>query len=215
MTSLKNICSNMTKAVSHMRIIIATFEEDESIDNKYINELIKCHPTKQIDNIEWLKMKTRTPYNKLALYYKNSITGVVDDISWKLCIRNLYGKWIPSKEYIADVMNAFRYDSYKGSTRKYKTNNTLKRMGICDDCKIITYDITVDHYPLPFKSIIDTFIKDNNITLSKIEYNETDNNALILKDRELSNHWLEYHDSVATYRLLCKSCNCKCGSYGF
>ena len=216
MSLLKKQCSNVTKARAYMSIVMASFEEEDIINNECLNELIKYHPTKQIENVEWLKMK-RPPNNfrTLSLHYKNSITGEVDNISWHMCITNLYGRWNSSKAHIADVKKAFRHDSYNGTTRVFRRNNTTNGTGICDDCKITTPDIEVDHYPLPFKEIIKTFRKDNVISLSQVQCTELHNTSLILTDRSLSNRWVEYHDSVATYRLLCRSCNRKNGSYGF
>ena len=69
MSSLKKKCKNMTNANKFISKILNNYKEDDEISDEYIIELITHHPTKQLNtyNIEWLRMKIRPPYNKLAL----------------------------------------------------------------------------------------------------------------------------------------------------
>jgi hypothetical protein len=221
MSNLKQLCPNMTKANKYISSIINSFNEGELIENIYISELVKYHPTKEIDiyKLDWFKMKKRQPFNKLALFYKYNRNEKEDDISWKLCIRNLYGKYNRDTEYDNDVKMAFRNESHIGSKKQYFIDNTHitndEFIGKCNNCKITTLKITTDHYLVPYKKIFDTFIKDNNITLHNIDIFENDQFEIRLKDNELSYKWLTYHDNEANYRLLCSSCNSHFGCYGY
>lgn len=223
MTSIKYKCKNITQANKYISDIINSFKIDEIIDEKSIEgkiiiELIKYHPNKKINinNLEWLMIKLRKPYNTPALYYK---TNIEDDISWKLCIKNLYGKYDSSKEYINDVNNAFRNESHNGSKKQYFIDNTKIinsiNYGLCKNCNIETSNITTDHYPIPYKRILESFIDMNKINLSEIDIFENEKNEIRIKDNEFAFKWLNYHDNMAEYRLLCNSCNSHFGAYGF
>lgn len=52
--------------------------------------LLQYHPTKHIDksSLDYI-----TPYNTLALFYKYKHSNVVDDVSYVLCIQNVFGKY--------------------------------------------------------------------------------------------------------------------------
>jgi hypothetical protein len=221
MLNLKKKCKTMTSANKYISSILNKYNEDVNIINEYIFEIIKYHPTKKLDrsNIEWLQMKKRPPYNNLALCYKDKYTSKIDDISWKLCIRNLYDKYDNSKEKINNIKSAFRNESHFGSKKIYYIEHTKNKdnkfLGVCENCNVETTNITIDHYPVPYKKIFENFISNNEILLNIINVIENNNNELRLKDRDLALIWLQYHDSNSKYRLLCKSCNSRFGSYNY
>jgi hypothetical protein len=204
MIQLKNKFKYMTHARKHISILMKSFKKDELIQNELIRELVKYHPTKKIKDEYDLMMKIRPPHNKLSLYYRNNETGGIDDISWILCIRNLYGKYNQSKEREKDIISAFRFESNYGTKWDFKKQNTYisnnKYIGHCQYCNKITNNIDVDHYPTPFKRILQNFVELYEVNL---------------KDKKLASKWLEYHDNIAQYRILCKSCNCSFGSYSY
>jgi hypothetical protein len=218
---LKERCSNMTQANRYIGNIINSINNDEIVENIMINELVKYHPTKSIDfnKVEWFKIKLRSPYNKPSLFYKykNSIND--DDISWKLCIRNLYGNYNRDEEHEKDVKTAFRNESHIGTKKNYFMNNTTIKnnifMGVCRNCNKITENITTDHYNLSYKEIFNDFLYVNNINLRNIDIFENEENEIRIKDEELASKWLNHHDNKAQYRLLCCSCNSHFGSYGY
>jgi len=212
MSIVKYNCKNMTQANKYVSSIIQSLQEDVMIEDSAIKELILYHPTKQLNDIEWLKMKIRPPFNRLSLTYKKN--GQEDDISWKLCVRNLYGKYSADEEHEKDIKRAFRFEIHKGTKSQFFIQNTKCCIGLCDECKISTRDITIDHYPTPYKKIFETFLRKNNITLPKVEVFLNDINKIIIKDKELAQKWLTTHDNQATYRLLCRSCNSRNGSNG-
>ncbi len=165
------------------------------------------------------KKKIRQPYNNLALYYKYKNNIIEDDLSWKLCIRNLYGKFNKNKNYEIDVKNSFRNESHYGSKELFLKNNTsLKNeifYGKCSNCNIITNDKHVDHYPIPYVEILDKFINENNINLFNIDIYENDKSEIRMKNKDFAKKWLNFHDSLANYRILCRECNIKFGCYDY
>jgi len=219
--SLKQQCQNMTQAKKHISNLINTLPIDQNIEHKHIKDLLKYHPTKKIDinNVEWIKIKIRPPYNNRALFYKYKNSNDEDDISWKLCIRHFYGRYCQYKEHIKDVKTAFRNEVHNGTKKEYFINNTTiennKYTGKCNNCNMITEDITTDHFKLSYKEIFDNFIELNNIDLQHITIFENDNNEIRIKNTNLALKWLNYHDTKAHYRLLCSSCNSHFGCYGY
>lgn len=218
--SIKLICKNMTRANKYVSELLNKYNENEEINNDYINEIIRYHPTKNIDvdNIEWLKMIKRYPHNTLALHYKYKNDNTIDDISWKYCIRNLYGKWNFDKIKRYWVIEIFRNEIFNGTREDYYKSNILdmnnENMGICENCDVLTKNIQVDHYPIPFSDIFNDFINDHNIDIYSIEGVDV-NNIWKLHDKHLniSLQWKDYHDSIAKYRFLCRSCNASFGNY--
>jgi hypothetical protein len=206
----KNKYKNITNAKKYFSNLLKQYEENINFNNNEILELLEYHPTKDIkkENIEYLVMKKRPPYYKLALYYK--IDNILDDISYIECLKVLYNKYNKEDNIIYDINQAFRNISDRGTKKDFKLNNN----NICTNCNIKTDKLETDHYPIPYKKILDDFIKDNNINLPKLKYKKI-NNFYYLDDKSLSNKFLNYHDKIAKYRLLCKSCNCHFGSYGY
>ena len=178
----------MTKANKFIGTIVKQFKENQIIENKYICELIQHHPTKHIDvnRLEWLKMMRKPPYNTLALCYK-CIDEQCDFIAWKLCIRNVFGKYDGTRKKLDDIKKAFRTASNFGSKFDYLKNNTAwiggKRTGVCKNCSIETTHITVDHYPKPYVQILDGFKQRKQIRLCDVNSVKDNYGARILDTR--------------------------------
>lgn len=221
MTDLKTKLINITNAKKYITSILQEYKENDIVHNSDVIELLSYHPTKHInkDNIDYLIMKSRKPYNKLALFYKYKNGSIEDDVSYILCIKNLFGKYSKDDQYKEDVMGAFRNESHSGSKKKYFIDNTEIKNGVhigkCNNCSIITTDITTDHFMVPYKQIFQGFMKQENIVLTEVEIFENELNELCICDEKLAQTWRFYHDNHAKYRLLCKSCNSRFGSYGF
>tara|TARA_B100001250_G_scaffold412463_1_gene443730 strand:+ start:489 stop:1097 length:609 start_codon:yes stop_codon:yes gene_type:complete len=195
--------------------ILSKYNPGDRVNNKIINELVKHHPTKKIENVEYLFLQRRPPFNDISLYYKSRNSEAVDDISYVLCIKNLFGKFKKSKQYKDDVMTAFRTEIRNGTRKDFYMSHTTNENGCCKHCGIFTTGIAVDHYPITYKEIFDIFVKERNLIIDNINIFENERNLLLLKNEDLSKDWIHYHDKVANYRLLCHSCNSKLGSYGY
>ncbi len=215
---------NMTTGKKYISERLNTYNEHDKIENEDkldILTLLLYHPTKTIDinNIEYLTMQIRAPFNNLALYYKYKNNDKLDDISYVSCINNLFGKYKFETQHQKDVITAFRNESHFGTKKKYFLDNTTKEndkfYGVCVNCDLRTNDITTDHYNISFKQIFTDFMKLENLSFDDIDIYENDNNEIRLKCTILANKWSEYHDICAKYRLLCSSCNSHFGAYGY
>jgi len=221
LAELKTKLKNVTHAKQYITMTLNKFHEGDLVEDEVVLTLLQYHPSKKINinNIEYLQLKKRPPFNTLALYYKYKSNDFVDDISYVLCIKNLFGKYTPDKQYLEDVVSAFRNESHVGSKKKYFVEHTMKCddvfTGVCNNCNVLTASITTDHSKVPFKVIFNTFVENENISLNTVEIFENDKNELRIYDTDLAQKWRDFHDTHATYRLLCKSCNSHFGSYGF
>ena len=219
--SIKIKCRNMTRAKQFIGDIIHSYNVGDIVDNEYMLELVEYHPTKDIklENLEWLKIKIHPYYKKPALYFKNKNDTEDDDLSWILCIRNLYGKYNADANNEANIKQAFRNELQGGCKTQYYYENTTRSngvaTGICAECGDHMSNIHVDHFENPFKNILDSFLNDNNINMNDVCVYETTKRQIRLKCEDTAAKWLEYHDSIAIYRILCGTCNVRNGSYGF
>jgi hypothetical protein len=225
MSSLKNELKNLTTGYK----VITNLIKNKVIDLKFKDDatllsLLEYHPTKTISktNIEYLVVRLRKPYNTPSLFYKmNFIGSIEDDVSYRLCIQVLFEKYDRKKRNKEDIMSALRSECHYGTKTKYFLKNTVKTnyisSGKCCACHITTCNITVDHFGTTYQNILDMFLEKNkHVKLELLEIFENDvNNELRLKDTALANEWLNFHDTIATYRLLCNSCNSQCGGYGY
>ena len=218
---LKTELKNMTNGKKYVTSLLKNYRENDKINNLTILYLLSFHPTKNIDikNIDYLIIKNRKPYNRLALHYKYKNDDKIDDISYILCIKNLFGKYNNNKSKLEDIISSFRHECHHGSKKRYFINNITfskdMHIGTCSNCKIETSDITTDHYKIPFKKILDDFCNETKINLKQVKIFENKKCELLLKDRKLAENWLNFHDKLAQYRLLCKSCNSRFGSYNY
>ena len=88
MSNLKSKLKNITNAKKYISNILQQYKENDIVNNQDVLELLSYHPTKHIsnDNIEYVKIKSRKPFNTQALFYKYKNGDIEDDISYVLCI---------------------------------------------------------------------------------------------------------------------------------
>ena len=72
---------------------------------------------------------------------------------------------------------------------------------LCDSAD----SIAVDHMNTPFSEIYDSFF----LAKSLQEY------AYLMRDAAVERQWIDFHDEIAEFRLLCRSCNSTVGDGGY
>jgi hypothetical protein len=70
--------------------------------------------------------------------------------------------------------------------------------------------LTVDHKDVPFIVLVREFMKGFPGMHEAVD-NDADGSGWYLKDLELKEVWLSFHEGNATYQVLCRSCNSKKG----
>ena len=134
-------------------------------------------------------------------------------MSWKKCIQNYYGKYSDTRDKAKRLNDAFRSEIETGTKRKFY--NQHARDSCCENCGKNNVKMTVDHYPAPFKCILNDFLIENEIDKSKLTiFKSKSGNITKLTDAVIADDWQRFHDKHATYRVLCGPCNSGFGSYG-
>lgn len=189
-------------------------EEQEMRDilNKYnLNELLSiedfcyaCNYFKKYHH-EWT-LKLGTGIKSITVipsvfgsrcFQINRYDGSFIDISFR--ISN-----IKKKNWKADFLSALRHLT-QPYLNEYKSKNFK---GFCDFSKDVVdiKDVHTDHYPLSFDKIAKEFILKESITkFENLTVEEKMINVLI--DKNLAQRFIDYHNSVATYRLIKKELN--------
>jgi hypothetical protein len=204
----------MTKTLSHFRTLLNPVELNEPFHNEEIEALMYYHPyyeTKIRGTIEYLIIRLDPVYKSRCLYLKLSESSEEIDVSWRDCVRHLYGKFDVDKIKEQNVRSAFRNTIWD----KRQRENYLILERKCTLCQKEDIRLSMDHYPIPFKKICNDFLIMENITILLSIDIQTDGIQYFLSDENLKNKWILYHDAIAQYRVLCISCNSKNGSYGY
>lgn len=215
-TKLRNVTNGRKYATS----IINEQELNRHFRNNDIETILQFHPDgleKGVSNIDYLVVRTRQPYNTRSLFLKSHNNDSEDDISYVICIQSIFEKFDQHKQDLLHATEAYRNAINNEFRTAFLYANTRdvdgSRYGECGKCK---QDVKacVDHYNTCFKSILDSFCLTHNITAgdTKIVWED---NTVVIQDFVFRNKWIDYHDDVVKYRILCKACNSSMGSYGY
>ena len=213
MSWLKTECKNKTRAWKAVRLILDEFKINSEMTDIRIKELIKYHPTKDIDfsRVDYFSWKPHKSYKKPTLYFKYKDCDEEDDISLKVCVANLYEKFDLENDKIINIKKAFRNESRFGTHMDTQLANKKTTCPLCNK----QAKLTCDHYPISWKQIFTEFCENKNIILGNVEIFEGEDGTNYFNDEMLSLTWTTYHDSRATYRMICNSCNASAGSHGY
>jgi len=221
-SQLQSKLLNLTNGKKAITKLLSKYENNDIVKDEIIYDLVSFHPTKNIkkENLEYLVMKTRPPFNNLSLHYKYKNQNQDIDLSYMLCLKNVFEKYSRDAKYIEDVKKALRNEIFNGKRSEFyyqntKSNNFNIRIANCVNCNIETDKIAVDHYPMSYCEILDKFLKGSHINLKTLDIQENENNELHLSNKDLGEEWSAFHDEIATFRFLCNHCNSKFGSYGY
>jgi hypothetical protein len=210
---LQSKFENLTKGTKYVTSLITNQLVDTPFRDSDIESLLKYHPSEEkIKDIEYLIVKIRPPYNRKALYIKNRCDESEEDVSYKYCLRVLFGKYNEDENNVNRIVRAFRdvisHTKKKDYFLDYRDN-------ICQQCNKETDNLHIDHYRYTFQRILDEFIFNNNISFSSIKVFENTNNEHEFNDNNLQSKWIDYHDNNAVFKALCVRCNLTNGTYGY
>jgi len=218
--SIKKTFKNLTNGTKHITTIISNQPINIPFRNEEIELLLKQHPNKEkITDIEYLIVKIRPPYNTKSLYVKNINDDLEEDVSYKYCLKSLYGKYSKENNNRDRIIRAFRDTISNSKKRKffldteYNIDDNGNYIGICENCKK-NDKIHIDHFMVSFQQILDDFVKHRIVSFLNLEVYEN-NNLYEFTDKKISEDWINFHDEKAEYRVLCPSCNISLSSYGY
>jgi hypothetical protein len=160
-----------------------------------LERLLRFHPDKDIGNLEYFILRNHPRYKSQALFYK-TVDQEEDTISYDLCLRCVFGRVDMEKEKKKFIQSELRSAIWNGTRLEFITNTSRTTCECCERGG----KMVVDHYPVPFCDIVSGYCKYTNKKLDSIaEDDYTD--------------FRNYHDSIASYRILCGECNSRFGNY--
>ena len=189
--------------------IVKSYPMNTKFTNELLEELLTHHPSKKISNIEYLMIKPHPIYRSRCLFFKTK-TGYEDNVSYKLCIQNLFGQYSDEKNNKQNKISSFR--NAISNTKRLEFKNNLTSME-CQDCNIVHDKPHIDHYKFSFKSIMDQFLFQDDIKIEDVKTIYHNNQHHLLQEQKEA--FIDYHDSVVIYKLLCPECNISNGTYGY
>ena len=130
---------------------------------------------------------------------------LIQSVSYKLCLRNLFDKPKISNDKLhrSNVLMSLRHAVWNGKRAEFVEGIVN---GICCICNS-EGNMDVDHYGVSFQEIVDNFFIVNSFKYEDIRVfsNKKINNWYMeLEDPLIRDKWVKYHDDIAEYRLLCK-----------
>lgn len=208
--NLKELFQTCNKGRKLITAKVKEYPMYTKFNDDLLQELLTHHPTKKMSNIEYLMIKPHEIFKSRCLYYKNK-NKEEDNISYKLCIENLFGKYNDQNNTRANKISSFR--NAISNTKRAEFQSNLKSK-CCEDCGLFHEKPHVDHYKYPFKEILRQFLHQLDLKIEEIKTYYQNSQHHIL-DLELKDDFIDYHDSIVIYKLLCPECNIGHGTYGY
>lgn len=215
--SLKYYLKNMTNGTKIITGIISKKPFNTPFHDDMLQLLLTFHPMydqKKLNNLSHLEVRKSPPFFKNTLFFLTT-DNVCDDVSYKMCIKNLFDKFDNSTLIRDDTLKAFRNAIFNDSRLRSSFYKNIGSSPICQHCNTFCDEFHIDHYCKPFSQLLDEFLLLENITLHDVKVIQPSSQFLKIKDCKLQSKWVSYHDKHATLRLLCKSCNLSLGAYGY
>ena len=148
-----------------------------------------------------------------------TVDGVWRRIRWKRCIQVAYKRESTTIERVYagwhkdDLEAAFREAPKSVLAFKkehiYDENDSTRYRedACCVECGS-RHDLCADHRDPEFKVIKAEFIRLNNLVLEDIPvHNDDERCSTVFADEEMRTKFANFHDAVATFQILCRSCN--------
>ena len=182
----------------------------EKFNNRFLQELLTHHPTKKITDIEYLVIRPHDIYRTRSLHFKSKNKDE-EIASYKLCIMNLFDQYNDKSNTKANKVSSFRNSICDTKRAEFKSN---LKSSVCEQCDKHTDKPHIDHYKIPFKHILEQYLHQSNLEIQNIE-TYYKNSQHHITDQILKNEFIDYHDSIVEYKLLCGECNISNGTYGY
>lgn len=213
---LKKIYKNFTTGTKMITEYLKTVEINSEFQNEDLKMILSLHPNNEKKGIdmEYFMVKLNIYNNReLNIKMKNKL---IQSVSYKLCLRYLYDKPKISNDKLhrSNVLMSLRHAVWNGKRAEFVEGIVN---GICCICNS-EGNMDVDHYGVSFQEIVDNIFIVNSFKYEDIRVfsNKKINNWYMeLEDPLICDKWVQYHDDIAEYRLLCKKCNCSLGSSGY
>ena len=124
------------------------------------------------------------------------VDGSSTNFSWKKCSNARFGTDF-------GYLNRALRNSISDVVIKFKKENEL----ICCECKVKNLPYSEYHcdHVYPFSKLRDDFL--NGRQYPKMFTDRDYNKVFRDEDKEFEDAWIGYHNSIATFQILCRNCN--------
>lgn len=168
-----------------------------------------------LEKHRWYKQKTGGQYYKIYVdtnpvyktrgFFIEREDGSTTDFSFYECI-------YPTKVFKQDFIKGARAAIAVDITATKLTYFDATTSPVCVLCEkpISINNSHADHYPIKFETLLNDFIKENNIkAFEKLTEPETWDNKIgcEITDEKIKFKWIYYHMKYAKLRMLCPECN--------
>ena len=205
--SSKKKCEDFTRSKINSLGCCRIGKDDQ--DFIFFYNLLKNHPNfndKQGSGIDYFYIIQNQMWGKGYATMIKRTDGSNVDFSWVYCCQF-------KERTVMDQLTAAMRSSISKYAIEFKKRNKL----ICSICNVKNleyFKYHVDHLNPPFCKLKDDFLL-QNVKPIPTEYTDDGKyNLTIFKDEDadFKNDWIDYHNSNASFQILCDSCNCKKGA---
>jgi hypothetical protein len=175
-------------------------------DKKFLMEVIRMHPR----SFDKVGCGIKDFFIGSGCFWIRRADNSITDFSYTKCIN---GKDHPIQDFMVACRKAVEDHVFWVKMDLFKKQN-VDGFIICPITgeKVDFPSIHLDHHSPKFRDIVKAFIKENNIEVTPFLFIREDGQfGVKFALQKHSDAFLEYHNKVATYRLLSKTANMRIG----
>lgn len=175
-------------------------------DKKFLSSLLLRHPNSSTK----IGCGIKDFFVGKGCFWVVRIDNSTTDFSYRMCIA---GKTYPMQDFSICCRQAVSEDVFYTKLKLFEAQNIDGFITCPISGQIVNFpNIHIDHHLPKFRDIVKSFIKENNIIVHENLFKKEDKQfGIQFQDINLSNRFREYHNKIATYRLLSKTANIKIG----
>lgn len=201
----KKECENYTREIINFLGCCKIYKKKPMFD--FFNDLIKNHPEYEDKIGVGINYFIIEPNPMVKKYYQMAIKrldGTKMDFSWVYCCQ------FKERTKHEDLIRSMR-EAISPYTMEFKKNQTKLICNYCESEGEPRDKYHVDHVEPSFSTISTNFLNETKL-IKPIVFGECKLNNLtrfMKEDEEFEDAWVDYHNDVCTYQILCRSCNIK------
>lgn len=211
---LRDLFKTVAGGRRYMAALLAEHAEGAEFQCPVVHGLVLAHPRCEAKNLHAVvsfSMRRRPPFSVRCLHTLFP-DGTHDDVSYIQCLQAVFAAYDAKRHDRLEVTYALRTAI---SSTKRKAFLDAEGGGACAECGETEGPMQADHYPLPFAAIVDAFMASKGIALHGVEVARDQRKSNQVADPALRAEWVAFHDHLATFALLCPSCNTRAGTHGY
>lgn len=198
--------SRIKDVIKHYSDIVSAMPYDTIVYNTELIDLLKYHKrfTEKTNGLQITGLVKRRFKKGYTLYIVLE-NGTEVDISFYKAVYGLFDS--KANMHQKNAINAFR-KSIDYQIKNFRKSQMIDKLLIKHKLGYLVevYKTHIDHI-IPFKSILDSFLQQENCNYYDIEIEEDKKGGYVLKDKILEKKWQEYHCKHMQLQVLLKEEN--------